>query len=528
MADGKPASPFAPLAVRAFALLWTATLVSNIGTWMHDVSAAWLMTSLSPSPLVVALVQAATTAAMALFALPAGALADLFDRRRLLMGLVVFKAALAFVLGLLTISGLVDAWSLLLVTFLLGVGSALMAPVWQSIVPSLVPRTDLKAAVALNSLGINIARAIGPAVGGLLIVTAGVASAFFLNALSELVVLAALLIWRPAAAPPQRTSPEGFLSAMAAGLRYAAHAPALKIVLVRAAAFFLFASAFWALVPLVVRVSLGGDASLYGLVVGAVGVGAVAGALALPHADRRWGPDRLVQLGSLGTAGVLVVLALVPVHAVAIGAGFVAGIAWISVLSSLNVAAQAALPDWVRGRGLSIYGLVFFGAMTIGAIVWGLAAQAFGVSVALVAAAAGLAGGIPLLTSHKLGATAEDLTPAGHWPDPTLAVSVLPDDGPVLVTIAYRVAPEKAEAFMAAVRRLSDARRRDGAYQWQLVQDMADPTLFTEAFWVASWGEHERQHARLTKADAALQAMVSAFHTGPDAPVVRHAITRAG
>lgn len=232
-------SPLAPLRHRAFALLWTATLISNIGTWMHDVSASWLMTAISPSPFVVAMVQAATSGAMALFALPAGAMADLFDRKRLLLSLVAFKAALAVLLGALAMLGVVNAASLLAITFLLGVGSALMAPVWQSIVPTLVPRVDLKPAVALNSLGINIARAIGPTLGGILIVSLGVASAFFLNAVSELVIISALLLWKPAAsAPPKR--PEQFVPAMIAGVRFAAHSTALKSVLWRSAGYFLF------------------------------------------------------------------------------------------------------------------------------------------------------------------------------------------------------------------------------------------------------------------------------------------------
>jgi MFS family permease len=517
----KPANPLAPLRHRAFALLWTATLISNIGTWMHDVSAAWLMTTLSPSPIVVAMVQAATSGAMALFALPAGAMADLFDRKRLLLVLVTFKASLALLLGALTLLGVVSAWSLLAITFLLGVGSALMGPVWQSIVPTLVPRADLKPAVALNSLGINIARAIGPTIGGLLIVSLGVASAFFLNAASELVIIAALLLWKPAVSA-SRKLPEHFVPAMVAGLRFAAHAPALKTVLWRSAGFFLFSSAFWALVPLVARQMLGGDASLFGMIVGAVGAGAVLGAILLPTIDARLGADRTVLAGSVLTALVLVLLGFVPSQSLAIATGALAGVAWIWVLSTLNVAAQNALPDWVKGRGLSIYGLVFFGSMTAGSLGWGALAQWTSIPHALAAAAAGLVLAIPFTRAYRLNVSAGDLTPSGHWPEPIVASEIEGDRGPVMVTIEYRVAADRHDAFRQAVHRLAEERRRDGAYQWGLMQDAADPERFTEYFLVESWFEHERQHARVTHADADLQAEIAALASSETKPRVTH------
>ena len=515
------ASALAPLRHRSFGLLWTATLISNIGTWMHDVSAAWLMTSLSPSPLVVAMVQAATSGAMALFALPAGAMADLLDRKRLLIALAAFKAALAVLLGVLTALGMVSVTSLLAITFLLGVGSALMAPVWQSIVPTLVPRDHLKPAVALNSLGINIARAIGPTLGGILIVALGIAAAFLLNAASEFVIIAALLLWRPATAAPRKL-PESFVPAMIAGVRFAAHSTALESVLWRSAGFFLFASAFWALVPLVARQTLGGDASLYGIIVGAVGAGAVLGAAMLPVIDARLGADSTVQAGSVLTAAVLVLLGFVPSQGAAVAAGVVAGVAWIWVLSTLNVAAQNVLPDWVRGRGLSIYGLVFFGAMTVGSLGWGALATWAGIPVALAIAAAGLLLAIPFTRGYALSVSAGDLTPSGHWPEPAVADDIPGDRGPVMVTIEYRVPSERQEPFRSSVHRLSDERRRDGAYQWGLMQDAVEPDRFVEYFLVESWIEHQRQHARVTRADADLQAEVARFVAPGTMPRVTH------
>ncbi len=512
-----------PFRHRAFALLWTATLVSNIGTWMHDVSAAWLMTSLSPSPLVVALVQAATTAAMALFALPAGAIADLYDRRRVLLTVTTIKCALAALLGTLTVLGMVSATSLLAITFLLGVGSALMAPTWQAVVPSLVPPPALKAAVSLNSAGLNVARAIGPSVGGLLIASAGVAAAFFLNAATEIVILCALLSWRPVTAAPT-SRPEQFLPAIVAGLRYASHAPLLRTVLVRAVGFFVFASAFWALLPLVVRTVLQADAGFYGLSVGAVGLGAVGGALLLPRIDQRLGPNRLLALGTVGMALVLLVLGSVQVRAAVLAAALVAGVMWIFVLSTLNVGAQSALPDWVRGRGLSIYGAAFFGAMTVGAIAWGALASWAGIGTALIAAAGGMLTGLWLLHRRKLHEGRVDLVPAGHWPEPAVPSGLAEDAGPVMVLVAYRIDPANAGEFTATMQHLAAERRRDGAYQWDLMHDVADPAAYTEYFLVESWSEHERQHARVTRHDADVQAQAAAFHVGSEPPHVRHLV----
>ncbi|MGH8453322.1 MAG: MFS transporter, partial [Nevskiales bacterium] len=346
----------------------------------------------------------------------------------------------------------------------------------------------------MNSAGINVARAIGPTVGGAIIVAAGAGLAFLLNAVSEVVILAALLLWTQTVVQSPRRA-EQFLPAIVAGVRYALHSASLKTVLLRAAAFFLFASAFWALLPLVVRTALRAEASTYGVMVGAVGFGAVCGALLLPRIDRRLGPDRLVTLGTIGMAAVLAVLGLVPALSAALAACFAAGLAWIFVLSSLNVAAQNALPDWVRGRGLSIYGFAFFGSMTVGALLWGALASALGLAVTLAAAGAGTVLALGLMRGRTLPTGILDLSPAGHWPDPVVALDVDHEDGPVLVQIEYRIDPARAAEFTAVMQSLSSERRRDGAYNWELMRDTADPALFTECFHVASWAEHEHQHA---------------------------------
>jgi predicted MFS family arabinose efflux permease/quinol monooxygenase YgiN len=517
------ASPFAPFRHGAYALLWTATLLSNIGTWMHDVAAAWLMTSLAPSPFFVALVQAATTAAMALFALPAGAMADLFDRKRLLISLKLISGSLAFLLATLTWSGLTTPALLLTITFLMGITAALVAPVWQAIVPSLVPREVLPQAVAMNSMGINVARAIGPAIGGAIVVAAGAAWAFAVNGVSELVIIAALLLWKPRAAP-RKPHGERFLPAIVAGLRYAGASPDLRTILLRAAAFFLFASAFWALLPVLVRGPMGGAATHYGAMVSAVGAGAVLGALSMPVLSRLLGGgDALVRAGSIGMAVVLVLLAAFPSTWAGLAAAVLAGLAWILVLSSLNVAAQNALPDWVRGRGLSIYGLAFFGSMTVGALGWGVLAEAAGVRAALAVAGIGLVAALLGVRGWQLPAGGADLAPGGLWPEPAVSAAFDDTGGPVMVTVEYRIAPDDRAAFLAAIQMLEGERRRNGAYAWGVFEDAADPGRFVESFEEASWSEHLRHHARVTKADADIDARVKAFHQG-EGPLVRHLI----
>lgn len=511
---------FAPFRHRVYAILWTATLLSNVGTWMHDVAAGWLMASLSPSPFVVSAVQATTTAAMALFALPAGALADRFDRRKLLLGLVAAKGVIALGLAALTFVGLVTPIGLLAITFALGICSAVMAPAWQSIVPMLVPRDDLRQAVAMNAMGINVARALGPAFGGYVVVKLGAATAFLANALSEVAILFALYFWKPAAPPAAGRRAEGFVPSMVSGLRFAAHASDLKSVLWRAAAFFPFASAYWALLPLVARDRLAGDATLFGALVAAIGAGAVAGALAMPRLGAKLGSEGMLAAGAGGTALALAVYAVAPWQSAALAVSLVAGASWIFVLSTLNVAAQDALPDWVRGRGLSIYGLVFFGCMTLGALCWGYLAASAGIPIALAGAAAGMIAVHALARRRPLATGRSDLVPAGHWPEPP-AVDVT-GRGPAMIQIEYRIDRADRDAFLVAIHALAEERRRDGAYIWEVFEDPEDAGRFLEVFVEASWEAHLLHHARVTKEDADVQAKVAAFHRGVEPPKVAH------
>lgn len=521
--SAKGTSAWAPFRHSAFAVLWVATVISNIGTWMHDVASGWLMTSLSPSPLMVALVQAATSAPVFLFALAAGALADLASRRKLLITVMVLLFFNTLALASLVFTDRVTPWTLLVFTFLSGTGAAFVAPAWQAIVPQLVPRSDLQSAIALNGVGINISRAIGPALAGAIIAAIGIAWPYLINALSFLAVLAALVWWHPPPSPPSDLPAERFFSAMHAGLRYVRASRAMRATLIRAVAFFLFVSAFWALLPLVARQELNGGPQLYGIILAAVGVGAVAGALFLPKLASKFSPDQLVALGTLGTALVLVVLALVKRADAAIIASLLAGACWITVLSRLNISAQMALPDWVRARGLSIFITIFFGAMTLGSILWGQVATKIGISDTQLIAASGAVIAALLSWRFKL-LQGEGLnhSPSGYWPQPVVAGDVSMDRGPVMVTIEYRIDPKDAPAFVAAICDLKASRQRHGAYAWGLFEDVADPGRMLEYFIEESWVAHLRHHRRTSVLDNDIQQRVLRFQVSGSEPRVTH------
>lgn len=512
----------APLSSRPFALLWVAGIVSNIGTWMNSTASAWLMTDLAPSALMVSAVQAASNLPMFLFALLAGALADRFDRRRLLLFVQTFLLVTAALFAVLVWLQLVTPPLLLLFTFLMATGAAFLGPDWQATVPMLVPRAQLGQAVALNSIGLNIARAIGPAVAGLLITAAGIAAPFAADTLSFLVVIAALLVWRPVAPAAPVLPPEGLFASMSAGLRFAFASPALRSTLRRAFAYFLFASAVWALLPLRVR-DVGGGPSTYGLLLGCIGLGAVLGGLVLPRLKGRMTPAQILSLATVTTAIATALVGVAEALPVALCGCGAMGIGWILGLSTLNVSAQLALPDWIRARGLAIFSTVFFGTMAAGSVAWGFAASAVGAPAALGAAAAGLAmagvfvRNVPLVSA----ADAPDHSPSSHWPAPVVRGEPDGEVGPVLVQLRYRVAAENQESFLRAIARLADARRRGGAVRWTVLQDAADPELFVEQFTERSWHAHLRHHGHVSQSDRTLQEAVLAFHDGP-APVADH------
>lgn len=515
-------SGFAPLRQRVFAVLWLATVLGNVGSFMRDVASAWMVTELSASPTAVALIQTASTLPIFLLAIPAGVLSDILDRRRFLIFVQLVLAAVSTTLLVLSHTNTLTVGALIGLTFVGGIGAALMGPTWQSIVPELVPRADLKNAVALNSLGVNIARAIGPAAGGVLLASFGAALTYGVDVISYVFVIAALLWWRRPVASADSALQEHFLGAFRAGLRYARASRELHVVLLRAAVFFLFASAVWALLPLVARQLLGGSAGFYGALLGAVGVGAIAGALVLPRLRARLNTDALVLLASCISAAVMGLLALGPPQWVALVLLLCLGVGWIIALTTLNGVAQAILPNWVRGRGLAVYLMVFNGAMAAGSLAWGLVAQAIGVPYTLVVGGVGLL--VVAIGFHrvKLPVGEADLQPSNHWPEPLTAAPVAHDRGPVMVQVEYRIKPEDRTAFLSAIERLSVARRRDGAYAWGITEHSAEPERLMEWFLVESWAEHMRQHHRVSHADADVQAEALRFHQGPEAPKVHH------
>lgn len=515
------AGSFAPLRQTLFRVLWVATIIGNTGSFIRDVASAWIMTDLSPSPAAVALVQAAATLPIFLLAIPAGVLSDILDRRKFLIAIQFLLASVSICLMLLSFAGLQSVTSLVALTFLGGIGAALMGPTWQAIVPELVEKNDVKNAVALNSLGINIARAVGPALGGLILASLGAAFTYGVDVITYVFVISALLWWRrPVAA--QDVLAERFPGAFRAGLRYARASRELHVVLVRAFVFFALASSVWALLPLVARSLLGGGAGFYGILLGAVGLGAIAGAIIMPKLREHLSADGLLLLAALVTAAVMAFLSFAPPQWAAVAALLALGAAWITALTTLNGVAQAILPNWVRGRSLAVYLTVFNGAMTAGSLGWGAVATLIGVPFTLLTGAAGL---VALgLGAHrlKLPKGEADLMPSRHWPEPLTAAPVEHDRGPVLIQIEYRISPEERADFLKALARLSAERRRDGAYAWGITEDAADPGLMLEWFQVESWAEHLRQHHRVSKADADIQAEVLRFHRGEGRPVVRH------
>jgi MFS family permease len=497
-------SAWSPLRNGLFRALWIATIVSNIGTWMQDVGAGWLITSLSSSPSIVALVEAADSIPVMLLAMPAGALADIVDRRRLLIAVQAYLMAVAAALAVLTYLEMTTAWGLLGFIFALGIGTAVMMPAWSAIVPDLVPRDELASAVALNSVAINVSRAIGPAIAGALIAAVGPWLVFVLNALSYIGILAVLLAWRrehhKSSLPAER-----LLTAIRVGMRFVMHTNALQVVLIRGLAFFVFASATWALFPLIVRRELGKGPETYGFLLTCIGVGAVAGAMLLPRVREKVSRDTLVASSSTLYALAALVLAHVQNLALLATAMLATGVAWIAILSALQVSAQMTLPAWVRARGLAAFVVVFMGGMALGSILWGQVATRISIADTLTLAAAGMVIAIALTWRFKLGRhEILDFTPSMDWPMPVLAETPEPDV-PVMVTIMYRTKPDRRSEFVAAMQDVREMRRRNGAYFWQLFHDSEDPTRFVETFMDESWVEHLRQHERASIADREIQ-----------------------
>ena len=505
-------------------MLWLAQLGSLIGTWMQTVGAQWLLVDQPAAETLVALVQTANMSPVFFLALPAGVFADVFDRRRLLM--VVQTAALltAATLAALTAAGQVRPPLLLTFTFLLGCAQTLTMPAWQALIPELVPRAQLPSASALGGISMNLARAVGPAVAGLLIASVSVAAVFALNALSFGFLVLALALWRRPAVEPDDV-PERFGPALVAGSRYIRHSRVVRRILLRSLLFVVPGTVVWALLALVASRRLGLGPGGYGLLLAALGVGAVTGAFTLPRLRGWTSTNGIVLLASLVYGAALVVVALVDNPAAVTVVLLAAGAAWLAVLASLNATMQLFLPGWVRARGLSTYQIVFVGGQGVAALVWGLLAEEFGLqAVFLAAAGLMLAGAVSLRWWPLHDIEGMDCSQAMFWPEPHLDFEPAPDDGPVLVTVTYQVAEEHEGEFLEAMDSVRRSRQRSGASRWDLYRDGADRRHFVETFVVSSWAEHLRQHGeRLTGTDQALEERAIALADGP--PEVQHLIS---
>jgi MFS family permease len=522
-----PSSAWAPLREPLFRALWIAAFASNVGTWMQNVAAAWLMTSLTSSATMIALVQTATSLPIFLVVLPSGAIGDVVDRRKLLLVAQGWMLAVAGALGILTLLGATTPWVLLLLTFALGLGAAMMLPTWQAIQPELVPRQELTQAISLGAVQFNLARAVGPALGGLLVAIAGPGAVFLVNAASFLAVAIPIYRWhRPA--DESVLPPEQITAAVRSGIRYVRHAPALRAVLIRASVFILFASALWALLPLLAREQLGLGSGGYGLLLGCVGVGSVLGAIVLPTLRRKFSQDTAVAAATVLLAVAIGTLAYVHNVGFAGIAMVASGVAWIAVLSSLNISVQTFSPSWVRARALSVYQLIFQGGIAIGSAFFGSVAEWVGTPAALGSAALGLLLGLTTSLRWRLRTDEQlDFTPLAHWPEPVVAIEPDPEEGPVLVTIEYRIDPVRAQKFVGVMDRLGHSRRRSGATRWGTFRDAADPGRYLEVFIVGSWVEHLRQHERVSVAEKELEEHVRSFHVGEAPPVVSHFVAGA-
>jgi MFS family permease len=516
-------SPWAPLRTAAFRAVWFATLVSNLGSWMHLVAASWLMTSLTASAALVALLQSANALPSFLLAVPGGAMADVFDRRRLILLTQGWQLLVAGLLGVLTVTDAVGPWALLGLTALLSAGAVLGQPAFAAITPELVDADEVPAAIALGSVTVTAAQAVGPAVGGLLVAAAGPGAVFFLNAASFVAVLIAVTRWRRPA--PVSTLPaEHVLSATRTGLRYMLNAPEFGAVLVRAAAFVMAFSAVPALLAVVTRTRLAGSATAYGLLLGVAGAGGIAGAVLLPRLRLRTGPDTLVVAATGAYAVTLLAIGLA--RSVAALAPFLllGGFAQMAVMSSLNIAVQRVLPAWIRGRGLAVFMLTFQFGLAGGAAVWGAAATRFGVTRTLTAAAAVMVATTVLAPLFRLGAVDLVDTRPAYRPEPHATVPVDPDDGPVLIITEYVVPAQRLPDFTAAVRRLRRVRRREGALHWALFEDVERDGVHVENYVMTSWVEHQRQAQRRTGTDQQAIDDVAAQHQDAEPPRSRYLV----
>jgi MFS family permease len=522
--DASPAedSALAPLRRPGFRAAWTALAGSQLVIWMNTVGAVTVIASLSDSPTLIALVQTANSLPAVLLALLMGSMADIVDRRRFAIASQSWMLISVATLAVLTLTDVITAGLALALTFALGAGMATTFVIYQALTQDFVPRKELMSAVALNGVAINLARAIGPALAGIVIAALSAGALFAFEA-ALLVMIVGLVAFRVRPPGPAKASGERLAPAMRAGLRFVRFSPPVRTVLLRGAAFSISASALWALLPVAALGRLGLSDRSFGLLMACVGTGAILGAALLPRLRRRLPFDRMIALASLGLGAGLLALAYIPwAELVAVTLLFT-GACWLMVLSSLNTSAQRVAPGWVRARTLATFQLVMQGGLALGSLAWGLVTAAADVETALTIAAAGLVPGVALARRWPLAASERsDLTPAGTWSDPNVGIEPQPEDGPVLITVEYEVDPADAERFVPAMEELGRIRRRDGAFRWNLYADLERPGIYLETFLVDSWSEHLRQHGRLTVEDLEVTKLTRSFHRGEGPPKVRH------
>lgn len=507
-------------------MIWLATLVSNLGSLVQNVGAGWMMAELTPSHDMVALVQASVTLPIMLLAVPAGALADNFNRRKVMLVSQAFMAVVSTLLALASWQGWLGPWGLLAFTFLLGLGTALHIPSWQASVRDLVPRHEIAVAVTLNSMSFNLMRSVGPAVGGVLVAWAGPSAAFALNAVSYVALIGALAVWRPqydeTPLPAERLT-----SAIGVGLRYVALSPNLMRIMARGFAFGISAVALLALLPVITRDLLQATAETYGILLGAFGLGAIAGALASPWLRRWLGIEAIVAISFVVFAAGMAMVAMVPHLAVTLPGLLIAGAAWVSALSLFNVSAQLATPRWVVGRVLSVYQMATFGGMAGGSWMWGHLSEGAGPAAALWVAAAVMLVGAAMGRIWPMPDFSEvDLDPANRFHAPALALNLKARSGPIMIMLDWHIAPEDTPAFLAEMAQRRRVRLRDGARQWVLMRDLENPDIWVEAYHVPTWVDYLRHNQRRTKADAENYDRLRALHQGPDGPHVHRMIER--
>ena len=518
-------SPWAPLFDRVFRRLWIVWLIANTCMWMNDVAAAWLMTTLTTSPVMVALVQTASTLPVFLLGLPSGALADIVDRRRYFMVTQFWVAGSALLLCLAILSDAINPTLLLLLVFANGIGLAMRWPVYSALIPEMVPRSQLPSALALNGVAMNASPIIGPMAAGALIAAAGTAWVFVLNVVLSVVAGLVIFAWRHERKTTSSLPGERFLGAIRVGVQYVRQSPPMRIALLRAFMFFSQSTALIALLPLIARQMPGGSANTYTILLASMGAGAIASAAMIPRWRRKYSAERVVHVGSMVQAVFMVVVVFSPTLWISAPAMFLSGIAWLTAANTISVAAQLSLPDWVRARAMSTFQMAIMGGGAVGAAVWGKVASLASLQVGITAAA--LTGTLLLwLTRHlELGHTpAEDLQPHSPRKIPIPGWAVDPRDGPVMTTIEYRIDPAKADEFRLVMRETGRRRLSRGALSWELFRDTSDPGRFVEYMIDESWIEHVRHFDRLTYSDELLRDRRLSFHIDKGGPVVTRAI----